>query len=315
MRGRTDPAAGDRSGRRRRGCPRPGHGGDRQCGVRCARRARAQSADHARQSDRRHGIGFMTSAEHPERRRGARPGRKPRAEIQGADRLRHRGRVRRGRRHGRKIAQGHAGRHRHSDGGDRGGVGGGETGGRRVDRRYRPGRDRRRRPRRRSPGRGQRCRGPARGLLAADAIFVPDTKASTAGIHVAKVLAQLGIADEVAARLKIFPNGATAMRELAASDAPQTDRLHAVDRDHQHQGVMLSGSLPPGCELSTMYTAASTTQAAHARQAQDLIDLLTGIEQRELRERAGFLYREVIRLLVIPRQPRATCAASRRDWP
>ena len=33
-------------------------------------------------------------------------------------------------------------------------------------------------------------------LLAADAIFVPDTKASTAGIHVAKVLQQLGIADD-----------------------------------------------------------------------------------------------------------------------
>src|SRR4051812_28839345 len=35
-------------------------------------------------------------------------------------------------------------------------------------------------------------------FLAADAIFVPDTRASTAGIHVAKVLQQLGIADEVA---------------------------------------------------------------------------------------------------------------------
>ena len=56
-------------------------------------------------------------------------------------------------------------------------------------------------------------------LLASDAIFVPDTKASTAGIHVANVLQQLGIADEVAARLRIFPNGATAMRELAASEA------------------------------------------------------------------------------------------------
>jgi molybdate transport system substrate-binding protein len=56
-------------------------------------------------------------------------------------------------------------------------------------------------------------------FLAADAIFVPDTRASTAGIHVAKVLQQLGIADEVAGRLKIFPNGATAMRNLAASTA------------------------------------------------------------------------------------------------
>src|SRR5882672_131330 len=56
-------------------------------------------------------------------------------------------------------------------------------------------------------------------FLAADAIFVPDTTASTAGIHVAKVLQQLDIADQVAARLKIFPNGATAMRHLAETDA------------------------------------------------------------------------------------------------
>ena len=35
-------------------------------------------------------------------------------------------------------------------------------------------------------------------LLASDAIFVPDTKASTAGIHVAKVLARLGIAKKFA---------------------------------------------------------------------------------------------------------------------
>ena len=56
-------------------------------------------------------------------------------------------------------------------------------------------------------------------FLAADAIFVPDIKASTAGIHVAKVLQQLGIAGEVEARLRIYPNGATAMRHLAASDA------------------------------------------------------------------------------------------------
>ena len=34
-------------------------------------------------------------------------------------------------------------------------------------------------------------------FLAADAIFVPDTKTSTAGIHVASVLAKLRIADEV----------------------------------------------------------------------------------------------------------------------
>jgi molybdate transport system substrate-binding protein len=126
-------------------------------------------------------------------------------------------------------------------------------------------------------------------FLAADAIFVPDTKVSTAGIHVAKVLQQLGIADEVAARLKIYPNGATAMRHLAASDATQPVGCTQSTEIISTEGVVLSGSLPPGCELSTMYTAAVATQATAAQQAQSLIDLLIGADQRALRERAGFL--------------------------
>jgi molybdate transport system substrate-binding protein len=126
-------------------------------------------------------------------------------------------------------------------------------------------------------------------LLAADAIFVPDTKASTAGIHVAKVLQQLGVAGEVAGRLKTFPNGATAMRQLAASDASRPIGCTQSTEIISTPGVILCGSLPPGCELSTMYTAAVTTRAAAARQAQSLIDLLTDARQRELRERAGFL--------------------------
>jgi len=126
-------------------------------------------------------------------------------------------------------------------------------------------------------------------LLAADAIFVPDTKASTAGIHVAKMLRQLGIADEVEARLKIYPNGATAMRHLAASDAVRPIGCTQSTEIISTVGVVLSGSLPPGCELATMYTAAVTIGAANAKQAQSLIGLLTAAEQRALRGRAGFI--------------------------
>jgi molybdate transport system substrate-binding protein len=126
-------------------------------------------------------------------------------------------------------------------------------------------------------------------LLAADAIFVPDTAASTAGIHVAKVLQQLGIADEVAARLRIFPNGATAMRHLAETDAVRPIGCTQSTEIISTKGVTLSGTLPPGCELSTMYTAAIAAHAAHAPQAQRLIDLLIGTDQREMRTRAGFI--------------------------
>jgi len=126
-------------------------------------------------------------------------------------------------------------------------------------------------------------------VLASDAIFVPDTKASTAGIHVANVLQQLGIADQIAARLRIFPNGATAMRELAASEARHPIGCTQSTEIISTKGVTLSGSLPPGCELATMYTAGITTAAVHPRQAQSLIDLLIGALQHEQRKRAGFV--------------------------
>jgi molybdate transport system substrate-binding protein len=126
-------------------------------------------------------------------------------------------------------------------------------------------------------------------LLASDEIYVPDTTASTAGIHVAKVLAQLGIAAEVAGRLKIYPNGATAMRELASSKAKRpigcTQSTEIISTD----GVRLSGSLPKGCELVTAYAAAVTTGAAHGREALALIELLTGADAAHARRNAGFL--------------------------
>lgn len=126
-------------------------------------------------------------------------------------------------------------------------------------------------------------------LLSADAIFVPDTKASTAGIHVAKVLAQLGIANEVADRLKIFPNGATAMRQLAASDARRPIGCTQSTEIIATTGVVPSGTLPSGFGLATMYTAAVATHASAASQAERLIAMLTSSETSELRSRAGFV--------------------------
>jgi molybdate transport system substrate-binding protein len=126
-------------------------------------------------------------------------------------------------------------------------------------------------------------------FLAADAIYVPDIRASTAGIHIAKVLSLLGITGDVESRLKIYPNGATAMRHLAESPAARPIGCTQSTEIIPMPGVMLSGTLPPGCELATMYTAAVTTHAVRAHEAQLLIDLLTATEHRELRQRAGFL--------------------------
>ena len=126
-------------------------------------------------------------------------------------------------------------------------------------------------------------------LLAADAIFVPDTKSSTAGIHVAKVIEQLGISGEVAGRLRTFPNDATAMRHLAESDARAPVGCTQSTEIISTKGVVLSGSLPPGYQLATMYTAAVTARATAAEQAQQLIELLTTAGASEIRRHAGFV--------------------------
>ena len=126
-------------------------------------------------------------------------------------------------------------------------------------------------------------------LLAADAIYVPDIVASTAGIHVAKVLQQLGVFEAVQARLKIHPNGATAMRELASSQAQRPIGCTQSTEIIATSGLKLVGPLPPACALATVYSAAVTTRAADAQVAKALIDILVGREQQTARQRAGFL--------------------------
>jgi molybdate transport system substrate-binding protein len=79
------------------------------------------------------------------------------------------------------------------------------------------------------------------------------------------------------------------MRQLAESDALRPIGCTQSTEIISTPCVVMSGSLPPGCELATMYTAAVATAAVNARQAQVLIDLLIAPDQGTLRERAGFL--------------------------
>ena len=103
------------------------------------------------------------------------------------------------------------------------------------------------------------------------------------------MLQRLGIADEVATRLRVFPNGATAMRQLAQSDAKRPIGCTQSTEIITTQGVELSGTLPAGCDLATMYTAGITVHAVNANPARLLIDLMTSADSEALRSQAGFL--------------------------
>lgn len=125
-------------------------------------------------------------------------------------------------------------------------------------------------------------------LIKAAGIYFPDPELATAGIHFMKVLRELGILDAVASRLHPFPNGATAMRELAGATAPGLLGCTQITEIKYTPGVVLAGPLPAGFDLSTIYTVAVCCAAREPDLARRFADLLSGPAVRALREAAGF---------------------------
>ena len=125
-------------------------------------------------------------------------------------------------------------------------------------------------------------------LQQAQALYFPDPLKATAGIHFAKVMRELGVHDALQPRFKPYPNGATAMRELAASSGPGQLGCTQVTEILYTPGVELVGLLPPAFELATLYTAAVTPQARDAALAQRFIALLSGADTLGVRAKGGF---------------------------
>jgi molybdate transport system substrate-binding protein len=126
-------------------------------------------------------------------------------------------------------------------------------------------------------------------LLASDAIYFPDPKQATAGIHFAKVLERLGIAVEAGSRLMTFPNGAAAMGALATSNAERPIGCTQVTEILNTPGIRLLAPLPEGFGLATVYTAGVCARASLPREARALAALLADADARVARERAGFV--------------------------
>jgi molybdate transport system substrate-binding protein len=125
-------------------------------------------------------------------------------------------------------------------------------------------------------------------LLDADAVFFPDPLRATAGIHFAKVMRELGVHDALAERFRTWPNGATAMRELAACDARRPIGCTQVTEINYTEGVDLVAPLPGRFELATVYSAAVGARSAAPALAARVVALLTSAESQALREAGGF---------------------------
>ena len=126
-------------------------------------------------------------------------------------------------------------------------------------------------------------------LRGADEIHFPDPELSTAGIHFARVLRDLGLTDEIVGRLRPAPNGATAMKALAGSQARHAIGCTQATEILSTAGIALVADLPPGCDLATTYSCGITSRAAAPREATALAGLLTDPAGRDARRRLGFV--------------------------
>jgi molybdate transport system substrate-binding protein len=128
----------------------------------------------------------------------------------------------------------------------------------------------------------------AAALRAAPAVYVPDIVRSTAGIHVADVLKRLGLADELAPRLSIHPNGAAAMRALAAASARGAIGCTQITEIRYTRGITLVGPLPKEFELATVYSVAVSAAARDPALARQFAQMLAAPANRSVLQAAGF---------------------------
>ena len=125
-------------------------------------------------------------------------------------------------------------------------------------------------------------------LLAASHIYFPDPERATAGIHFAKVVRELGIYDDISARFKTYPNGATAMAALALADEHTAIGCTQLTEINYTEGVTLVAALPAEFELATVYTAAVCAGSLQTALAAQFVALLGGPESAALRVAGGF---------------------------
>ena len=130
----------------------------------------------------------------------------------------------------------------------------------------------------------------AAAFRAANAIYHPDPEKATAGIHFMNVLKALGLDQELKARLRPYPNGATAMGEMARSNEPDLIGCTQETEINYTAGVELAGSLPQEFELATDYTLGICTKAQQPELAQKLAGMLAGAASETIRRQGGFAF-------------------------
>ena len=123
----------------------------------------------------------------------------------------------------------------------------------------------------------------------APALYFPDMEKSTAGIHFMKVMKTLGLDQELASRFKSFPNGATAMAQMALDSDTNVIGGTQTTEINICPGVDLIGLLPQELELNTDYTLGICKNSKNPDLSKKLADILVGDQSIQIRQSIGYI--------------------------
>ena len=116
-----------------------------------------------------------------------------------------------------------------------------------------------------------------RALLAAASFGMPDpADGSTSSTYLVKLMNELGIADAMRPKIKLFPDGTKALEAIAKGEIALT--VAPITSIRVVGGVNLIGPLPEELQLKTVYAAALATKAAGSAAANRLMTTLFSSE-------------------------------------
>lgn len=124
-------------------------------------------------------------------------------------------------------------------------------------------------------------------LLAAPSIGMADpATGATSGIYLAKLMERLGVADAVKPKLRLYPEGQTAMEAGARGEVALG--LGQISEITPVAGMTLIGPLPESLQLRTIYAAGLAVKSSSPAKAAALMQMLAGSELAAVFHSSGF---------------------------
>jgi molybdate transport system substrate-binding protein len=125
-----------------------------------------------------------------------------------------------------------------------------------------------------------------RALLAAASFGMPDpADGSTSSTYLVKLMNELGIADAMRPKIKLFPDGTKALEAIARGEIALT--VAPITSIRVVGGVNMIGPLPETLQLKTVYAAALATKAPGSAAANSLMTTLFSSEMATVLSEKG----------------------------